>query len=366
MAPTVFSLISPPDPGRAVAAVAAAVSALREGHAVALPTETVYGLATDRGHAQRLRELKGRAATHALTLHVGDVAAAAAAGRLGPRALRAAARYWPGPLTLVVARSEGSPDSGAADETIGLRVPAHLVTSEILKVCGGAWMTSANRTGEPPLADAAAIATEFGNDLAVVVDDGPRRDAAPSTVLWCAGPQFKVLRAGGLDADELLATTARRVLFVCTGNTCRSPLAAAFARREAAAGLGVPEAALPARGLAIGSAGVAAFQGQPASEGSLLAGAEVGIELASHRSLQLQPADLLDAARIYCLSASHRRQILEAFPDAAPVVDLLDPEGADIADPFGGDLTAYRTARDQIRAAVHARRQELCALAEDS
>ena len=151
------------------------------------------------------------------------------------------------------------------------------------------------------------------------------------------------------------AAAAEMVLFVCTGNTCRSPLAEALARQHSAKALGVPPEDLLAHGLCFRSAGTGARDGDPASDGSLAAGAEVGLDLSAHRSTALDPDLVRRAHHIYCLADSHRRNTLAEAPAAGEKITLLRPDQRDVADPFGGDLRAYRRARDEIGAAVLAR-----------
>lgn len=366
MAPRVFCTDRDGDRDGRDAARAAAVAALRSGGLCALPTETGYGIAAGIGHAARLATLRGDPPSEdAPTLLLADVQDACARGMVGPRALRLASQYWPGPLTLVVRpQPDGLEDVG---DTVAIRVPAHPFTSEVLREAGGAWLAS---PGHRPHASVDLLRTAIGRDpgggfdIDVAVDDGPSEEIRGPSVVRAADPLFRVVREGPLAAADLLLAAARRVLFVCTGNTCRSPLAEAMARREVATALAVGEDELVARGLALSSAGVAAGPGSPASEGSLAAGAEVGLDLSTHRSQGLDPSALFDAAAVYCLSASHRERILGALPQFEGVVHLLAPDGHDIADPYGGNLEIYRLARDEIHRAVRARSAEIAGLAE--
>lgn len=333
--------------------IADVAARIRAGRLCAVPTETVYGLAVLPGHAgavERARALKGRQASHPFTWHVGsrdDLSRLAAPP--GPRVRRLLDRYWPGPLTVVLPGRDGG-------ETVGVRQPAHEFTAGVIAACGEPlWLSSVNRTGEAPLLDADAICAAFGEELDLVVDGGPSPLGVASTVVRDAGDRIEVLREGILDASDVLHAAADLIVFVCTGNTCRSPLAEALARDLVARSLEIAPTEVLAHGFAFRSAGVATLDGMPASDGSLQAGAELGLDLANHRSRAVGPDLVAAAHRIYCLSRSHRTALLAEFPDAADKIALLRPDQLDIQDPFGGPIEVYRKVRDEMRAAIGAR-----------
>lgn len=328
------------------------VARLRAGELCVLPTETVYGLAVLPSlpdAVARARAAKGRADEQPFTWHLGRRADSARLWSHVPANVgRLLDRYWPGPLTVILPGVHGG--------TAGARLPAHEFTRDVIAACGEPlWLSSVNRAGEPPLRDARAIEQQFGEFVSVVVDDGPSPLGLASTIVRQAGPRLEVLREGILTADEVLHAAARLVLFVCTGNTCRSPLAEALARAAAGKRLGAPPADVLAHGLAFASAGTGTLDGMPASDGSRAVAAEVQLDLDAHVSRSLTPALVEHASFVYCMSQSHRRTILAEMPDAAPKLAMLRPDGLDVADPYGGELRAYRRARDEIRAAIDAR-----------
>ncbi|MCA8966639.1 MAG: Sua5/YciO/YrdC/YwlC family protein [Planctomycetes bacterium] len=338
--------LTPPDRAELVAA---AVRHLRAGELCVLPTETVYGLALLPSNAaalSRARLMKGRAEDHPFTFHLADAAAAEAlVGPLSPRVTPLVKRYWPGPLSLVMPGRDGA--------DVGMRVPANEFTRAVIAAAGEPlWLTSVNATGTPPLLDAAAIEAQFGAHLALIVDDGPSPLGSASTVVRLAGQRLQVLREGILSAREVFETAAELVVFVCTGNTCRSPLAEAIARDLTARRLGVAADEVLSCGYAFASAGTSTYDGMPASENSVLAAAEIGLDLGAHQSRQIDHELVRAADHIYCLGESHRRAILAEMPEVASRVHLLRPDGHDIADPYGGELQHYRRARDEIRAAI--------------
>lgn len=191
-----------------------AATALADGAVVAVPTDTVYGLAVDPAQPEavaRLFELKGRPADVPLPVLVaGPEQVALVAGGLGPAAEALAARFWPGPLTLVVPRRPGfTVDLGgppAARQTVGVRWPDHPVVVALCELLGPLAVTSANLHGAPPATTADEVASVFaGADQPRVILDGGRCAGTPSTVVECRGPASRCLREGALAWEDLHA-----------------------------------------------------------------------------------------------------------------------------------------------------------------
>ena len=189
-----------------------AVAALRGGSAVAVPTDTVYGLAVVPflpDAVEGLFSVKERPREVPLPVLVTDWDQVdAVAGRLTGEAELLAVRYWPGPLTLVVPRSSGfAVDLGgppSARVTVGVRWPRHPVVERLCRELGPLAVTSANRHGSPPATTAGEVAKEFSGavELAVVLDGGTC-DGTPSTVIECRGPATRCLREGSIPWDEI-------------------------------------------------------------------------------------------------------------------------------------------------------------------
>lgn len=195
----------PPPP----TAVLQAVRALAQGLPIGIPTDTVYGLAVDPfrpGATDRIFAAKRRPRDVTLPLLVtGIEQALTVAIALPPLALELMARFWPGPLTLVVPAKPGTgADLGDEDLTVGLRSPAHPVPLALCAASGPLATTSANLHGEEPLTTAEAVAASFGDALPVVLDAGVCA-GSPSTVVDCTGQELKLLRAGRIPWSELLA-----------------------------------------------------------------------------------------------------------------------------------------------------------------
>jgi L-threonylcarbamoyladenylate synthase len=187
-----------------------AADALRAGAVVAIPTDTVYGLAADPrlfGATDRLFELKGRPEGTALPVLVADRSAAALLAALDDRAESLIARFWPGALTIVLRRL-GSVvfDLGGNAATIGLRCPAHDVGRRLLKRTGPLAVTSANLHGQPPCHSAEQLTAVFGDSLRIL--DGGVCDGAPSTVVSLAGADIACLREGAIPMADVEAALA--------------------------------------------------------------------------------------------------------------------------------------------------------------
>ena len=206
--PIVPATGDPPPAG----AVEQAVHALASGQVVALPTDTVYGLAADpfsTGGADRLFLLKRRPREVDLPVLVADEEQALALATAVPAsARRLMAAFWPGALTIVLPRRPDLiADLGADEATVGVRCPDHPVPLALCRAHGPIATTSANLHGQPTLTTAADVAATFGESLAVVLDGGPS-SGAPSTVVDCTGEEPKLLREGRVPWADVLATAA--------------------------------------------------------------------------------------------------------------------------------------------------------------
>lgn len=195
--------------------VARAAQALRAGDVVALPTDTVYGLAAApavAGATAALFALKGRGPD--VPLAVLCASADEALGLADPDAVsdevrRIGARLWPGPLTLVLPRRPGLAwPLGEPATTVGVRCPDHVLLRALAAEVGPLATTSANLHGEPTPPTAEGVAGQLGAGLGLVLDGGLCQ-APPSTVVDATGPGWRLLRAGTLDLDDI-ETAARR------------------------------------------------------------------------------------------------------------------------------------------------------------
>ena len=194
------------------AAIADAAQRLTRGEAVALPTETVYGLGADAASADgvaSIYRIKGRPADHPLIVHVLDVQQAQWWADFDPVALRLAAAFWPGPLTLILKRRADAPGHACGGtDTVGLRSPAHPVARALLEAFAalgghGIAAPSANRFGRVSPTRAQHVADDLGDDVGLILDGGACDVGVESTIVDLSRGEAVLLRPGGISAERL-------------------------------------------------------------------------------------------------------------------------------------------------------------------
>ena len=190
-------------------AVAEAARCLTEGGLVAFPTETVYGLGADATQATaiaRLYEAKGRPSFNPLIAHVADLAAARKIARFDATATRLAEAFWPGPLTLVLPKTDNCPVAELATaglDTVAIRVPSHPIARDILHAFGGAVVApSANISGHVSPTTAAHVASDLTGRVDLILDGGPVEVGVESTIVACFDVPM-LLRPGGLPREAI-------------------------------------------------------------------------------------------------------------------------------------------------------------------
>jgi L-threonylcarbamoyladenylate synthase len=203
------ALIPADEPG----AIERALRVLQDGGLVAFPTDTVYGVGAAAFNAQavgRIYEAKGRSEEKAIPVllaGLGDLERVAA--EVSPDLRRLAAQFWPGPLTLVVAKHADLPIEVSPGPTVGLRVPDHPVALELLAAVGPMAVTSANRSGGPNPATAAQVLSALCGKIELILDGGQTPGGRPSTVVDCTKDPPILLRPGPIPLDAVLDCLAK-------------------------------------------------------------------------------------------------------------------------------------------------------------
>ena len=194
-------------------AVRRAAEALADGDIVAVPTDTVYGLAVDPTQPKavaRLFALKGRPDDVPLPILVaGPEQVDLVAGALGPAATVLAARFWPGPLTLVVPKHPALPEAVSTLPTVGVRQPDHPVAQALLTLTGPLAVTSANLSGQASATTAEAVLAQLAGRIDLLLDGGPTPGGVASTVIDCTAEPPVILRPGPIGPAEVAAALKR-------------------------------------------------------------------------------------------------------------------------------------------------------------
>ena len=336
---------------------------LSSGHLVALPTETVYGIAgfaLNESSAHRISQLKQRDDDKPLSVAVKSIQEALAfvpdVSSVGRRLMR---RCWPGPLTLVLPASaqgtlieqlpEAVKERVIQNGNIGLRVCDHPFVHELLGLLSGPLLlTSANISGQPDATAADQVAGSFSESLRLIVDDGPTKHQQPSTVVEVSEGDWRILRTGVIVEKSLRSMVSCNILFVCTGNTCRSPIAEGLCAKLLASKIGCAQKELASHGWQIASAGIAASTGRKASPEAVEEVQRRGGNIADHISKPLDFQLAQHADFIFTMTRQHRDAILLEWPELADRIHLLAPLNADVVDPIGGTYADYQHCADVI------------------
>lgn len=358
------------------AKIAAAARILDEGGVVAFPTETVYGLGC-RAEAEaiaRLDELKGRPADKRYTLHIADAEDVHRyVPSMPPHAAKLIRGVWPGPVTIVFELSAADLEKQKAvvsreafdvlyaAGTIGIRCIDNEIGQSLLAAAGSPIVApSANRSGAKPSVTADEVLAAFDGRIPMILTGGDTdcRYGGGSTVVRITDGTAEILRQGVVKHENIDAMSQIRILFLCTGNTCRSPMAEGFCRKIVSEKLNCSVDEVGQMSYKIASAGVMAVSSIGASPEAVQVCWENGVEIGAHRSRALDCDEAKDCDYIFALAERHRRWVAESCPQAACKCVLLDSEG-DIPDPIGAPVAVYRECAKRIEKAVEKRISEI-------
>jgi tRNA threonylcarbamoyl adenosine modification protein (Sua5/YciO/YrdC/YwlC family) len=274
--------------------------ASREGKIVAFPTETVYGIGGPMSLSaipEQLRQIKSRDENKPFSYHIGGWEMVDFLRIQRTPEFRYMSRlFWPGPVTLLVLNKEG--------QKIGIRYPRNRLAAALINAAGEPFIgTSANRSGEASPRTADDVMTQLSGQIDYLMDGGKTELGQDSTIVDLSGDKPVVVRAGAeqeavnraLDRIESGKFPRKKVLFVCTGNSCRSPMAAGWLMSE-----------LRRKGLQdqidVGSCGIGARTGASATTEAILIMKNRETDIAGHRSKPCTREDILDADLVYAMS----------------------------------------------------------------
>jgi L-threonylcarbamoyladenylate synthase len=344
------------------------------GGFVAFPTETVYGIAArvTKDTLSKLNQLKERPENKHYTLHIAkssDVFKYVPA--LSLRARKLIQNTWPGPLTLVfeldqnnIQKLQTSLDKEVLetlyqDQSIGIRCPDNPIAAALLEqVRYPVVAPSANISDKPPAVTAEQVLEQLSGKIDMVLDGGPCEFKKSSTVARIGAKGIEILRVGAYSQFELEALSQIKFLFVCTGNTCRSPMAEGIFRHYLAQKLNCKVDELELMGYKVSSAGIIGSSGFPASDEAIAACADQGIDIKNHRNRGLSKELIEESDFIFAMERIHLSRIIALEPKAGQRCLLL-AANKEIPDPIGQSKRIYDNCVKLISKAVEERIGEL-------
>ncbi len=352
---------------------------ITQGALVAFPTETVYGIAciVRPESLSRLDQVKSREKEKRYTLHIADKSTLPHyVPSISSRCRRLIERGWPGPITLIFSLTPDQIDHKRQElgeqtvgilyrnSSIGIRCPANPVSRTLLsQIPIPVVAPSANRSGQAPARNAGEVMDTLQGHIDILIDADKVESARPrygksSTIVRVTESDFEILREGVCTKNDIHDLSLFRVLFVCTGNTCRSPMGKVLCEQLISEYFHCKVDEIELFGYKVISAGVMAASDSPASPEAVQTAAQYGLDLTGHRSRPLDAALIGSADRIYAMSRGHLDRIVSLCPVVKERCRLLD-DPDDIPDPIGAGVEAYRVAADRIKRALKNRMKEI-------